>query len=120
VPSAGLSLVQTVHENSQFFTPIEIELIKLARDIYYMIGCPSYSDFIAIVKNKLLPNVNITVKDVKHAEKIFGKELGSLQEKSVRSRPDVVVTEYIEVPPVIMELYRNMTLAADIMNIDGM
>jgi uncharacterized short protein YbdD (DUF466 family) len=64
VPSFGLSLVQTVHENSQFFTPRQIESSKLARDLYEMIGCPSYNDYIAIVKNNLLPNINITVKDV--------------------------------------------------------
>jgi hypothetical protein len=64
VPSFGLSLVQTVHENSQFFTPRQIESAKLARDLYEMIGRPSYTDFIAIVKNNLLPNINITVKDV--------------------------------------------------------
>jgi hypothetical protein len=76
VPSAGLSLVQTVHENSQFFTPRQIESARLARDLYQILGCPSYSDFISIVRNKILPNVSITVKDVEHAEKIFGKELG--------------------------------------------
>jgi hypothetical protein len=71
--------------------------------------CPSYSDFIAIVKNQSLPNVSITVKDVEHAEKIFGNESGSLQD-----------TNFIEFPPVIMELQCDMTLAADIMNIAGM
>jgi hypothetical protein len=34
VPSSGLSLVQTVHENSQFFTPRQIESAKLAIDLY--------------------------------------------------------------------------------------
>jgi hypothetical protein len=71
VPSAGLSLVQTVHENSQFFTPRQIESAKLARDLYEMIGHPSYTDFIANVKNYLLPSIKITAKDVEHAERIF-------------------------------------------------
>jgi hypothetical protein len=42
-----------------------------------MLGRPSYNDFLAIVRNNLLPNANITIKDVMHAETIFGKELGS-------------------------------------------
>jgi hypothetical protein len=120
VPSVGLSLVQTIHENSQFFTPRQIESAKLARDLYEMIGRPSYTDFIAIVKNNLLPNINITVKDVEHAERIFGKELGSLQGKTVRSRPDAVITDYVEVPPDIMELHNDVTISADIMNVDRM
>jgi hypothetical protein len=85
-----------------------------------MIGHPSYTDFIAIVKNNLLPSINITVKDVEHAERIFGKELGSLQGKTVRSRPDPVITDYVEVPPDIMELHNDVTIAADITNVDRM
>jgi hypothetical protein len=120
VPSAGLSLVQTVHENSQFFTLRQIESAKLARDLYEMIGCPSYTDFIAIVKNNLLPNINIPVKDVEHAERIFGKELGSLQGETVQPYPDSVITDYVEVPPDVMELHNDATIAADIMNVDRM
>jgi hypothetical protein len=119
-PPTGLSLVQTVSENSQFFTPRQIEAAKLARNMYEMIGRPSYGDFIAIIKNNLLPNANITIKDVDHAERIFGKELGSIQGKTVRSRPNVVVTDYIQVPPDIMELHSYVTIAIDIMNVDRM
>jgi hypothetical protein len=42
-----------------------------------MIGHPSYTDFTAIVKKNLLPYINILVKDVEHAERIFGEELGN-------------------------------------------
>jgi hypothetical protein len=83
-----------------------------------MIGRPSYTDFMAIIKNNLLQNINITVKDVEQAERIFGKELGSIQGKTVGARPDVVVTDYMEVPPDIMELHCNVTISMDIMNVD--
>jgi hypothetical protein len=120
VTPGGLSLVQTINENSQFFTPRQIEAAKRARNLYEMVGRPSYADFVAIIKNNLLPNVNITIKDVEHAERICGKELGSIQGKTVRTRPDVVVTDYIQVPPEIMELHCEVTIAMDIMNIDRM
>jgi hypothetical protein len=118
VPPCGLSLVQTINENSLFFTQRQIEAAQRVRNLYEMIGGPSYTDFMAIIKNSLLQNINITVKDVEHAERILGKELGSIQGKTVRARPDVVVTDYIKVPPDIVELHCNITISMDILNID--
>jgi hypothetical protein len=69
-----LNLVQTVDENTRYFTPRQIEAAKLARNTYDMIGRPSYTGFIAIIKNNLLPNIDVSIKDVAHAERIFGKE----------------------------------------------
>jgi hypothetical protein len=38
VPPIGISLVQTINENSQFLTPRKIEVAKRARNLYEMIG----------------------------------------------------------------------------------
>ena len=103
VPIDGTGLVQTITENEQFFTPRQIEMAKQARNLYEMIGRPSYNDFISIIKNNMLPHTNITIKDVMHAETIFGKELGSLQGKTVRKSPKAVITDYIEILPDILE-----------------
>ena len=48
---------------------------KLARDLYEMVGD---HDFLEIIKNNLVPNVQITVQDVFRAESIFGKDLGEI------------------------------------------
>jgi hypothetical protein len=85
-----------------------------------MIGRPSYADFMAIIQNNLLPNVDISVKDVENAQRIFGKDLGSIQRKTVRLRPDAVTTDYIQVPPDIMTLHQDVMIAVDAMHIDGM
>jgi hypothetical protein len=93
-------------------------MAKQARNLYKMIGRPSYNDFISIIKNNMLPHTNITIKDVMHAKTIFGKELESLQGKTVRKSPKAVITDYIEIPPDILEIHHDITLAADIMNVD--
>jgi hypothetical protein len=59
-----------VSGNLQFYTPRQIEMAKQARSLYEMIGRSSYDDFVAIIKNNLLPHANLTTKG--------GKELGSL------------------------------------------
>jgi hypothetical protein len=53
-----------------------------------------------------------------HAKTIFGKEHGSLQGKTVRKSPKAVITDYIEIPPDILEIHHDITMAADIMNVD--
>jgi hypothetical protein len=37
--------VQTVEENQQLFTPRQILQAKQARELYEMVGRPSYNDF---------------------------------------------------------------------------
>jgi hypothetical protein len=90
----------------------------LARELYEMVGRPSYHDFIGIVKNNLLPNIQVSVEDIVRAEAIFGKDLGSIQGKTTRARPDHVPTNYIMVPPDIMEFHKDIVLATDIMTIN--
>jgi hypothetical protein len=119
VPINRTGLVQTITENEQFFTSRQIEMVKQARNLYEMIGQPSYNDFISIIKNNMLPHTNITIKGVMHAETTFGKELGSLQGKTVRKSPKAVITDDIEILLDVLEIHHDITLAADIMNVDG-
>jgi hypothetical protein len=93
-------------------------MAKQARNLYKMIGRPSYADFVSIIKNNLLPHANITTKGIVHAETIFGKELGSLQGKTMRKSPKTVIADYIEIPPDVLEVHREVMLAADIMSVD--
>jgi hypothetical protein len=83
-PDLGLRLVQIINENSRFLTPRHIDAATHTRDLYKMIGRPSYANFMTIIQNNLLPNFNISVKDVENAQRIFGKDLGSKQGTTVR------------------------------------
>jgi hypothetical protein len=120
IPIEGVEMLQTVEENQQMFTPRQIAQAKQARELYEMVGRPSYNDFIAIIKNNLLLNSKITPRDVLHAEAIFGKDLGALQGKTKRKRPDRVITDYIHVPDDIMRYHNKVVLAIDVMTIAEM
>jgi hypothetical protein len=67
-----------------------------------MIGRTSYQGFMGIVKNNLLLNNGVTIEDVAHAEQVFGKDLRSIQGKTTRVHPDVVVADYVMVSPDIL------------------
>jgi hypothetical protein len=120
IPIEGVEMLQTVEENQQMFTPRQIAQAKQARKLYEMVGRPSYNDFIAIIKNNLLLNSKIMPRDVLHAEAIFGKDLGALQGKTTRKRPDRVITDYIHVPDDIMRYHNKVVLAIDVMTIAEM
>ena len=70
-----------------------------------------------IIQNNLLPNVKITVKDIYHAECIYGKELGTVHGKTTRMHPDRVITDHPSLDPDILKFHGEVTLAMDIMHI---
>ena len=93
VQTTGMTLVQTVSENEQFYTPRQISRAKAARELYEMIGRPSLHDYLGVVNNRLLPNIKVTAKDIMAPEEIFGKDLGSIKGKTTRDKPSLVVTD---------------------------
>ena len=114
----GFAFVETVKENRKLFTTREFIKAKQARELYKMIGTPSPADFAAAVKNNLIPNTKVTAEDVKNAEFIFGKDLGSLQGKTTRRKPSTVVNDHFEIPPDILSAHHDIVLCADIFFVD--
>jgi hypothetical protein len=118
VPIIRISMIQTIKENEEIFTSHQVSKARNARELYKMIGRPSYHDFVGIIQNNLLLNAKITVDNINHAEHIFGKDLGSVVAKTTRTKPQHVVTDQVLIPPDIMIFHRNVILSADIMYID--
>lgn len=78
VRNKGTCLVNTVEENKLAFTTTQYRKALETRNLYQMIGTPSAHDFKTNVQYKMLPNANITGKEIDNAQIIFGKELGSI------------------------------------------
>ena len=108
----------TVNDNKAKFTNRDVKSAKLARSIQDRIGRPSLRAYIDIIKNNLLPNIPISVKDVLNAETIFGPNLGSIKGKTTRRKPNTVKLTEIDIPYDIKELYSDVELSGDIMFIN--
>jgi hypothetical protein len=115
----GTVLVNTVAENKGKYTNDDYLKAVCARELQIKIGRPSTRHFIQIVTSNQLPNCPITRADIIAAEHIFGPDIGSLKGKTVRRRPHLAKPVIEPLPPQIMSRYRNVTLAADLMYVNG-
>ena len=83
-------------------------------------GQPLPMDYINMVCSGMLRNCPVTPEAVKNTNSIFGADISSLKFKTTRNSPDPVVTEYVEVPQMILYLNRKVTLTADVMFVNGL
>ena len=83
-------MVNTVRENYEGCTKHDLEKAKEARRLQGMIGNPTEREFIGMVREKLIANCPITVRDVDNANRIFGPDLANLRGKTTRTKPDRV------------------------------
>ena len=83
----GTVLVTTVADNASNTSNANYAQAVLAQKIQKIIGRPTTRTFIDIIENNLLPNCPVNRRDVLRAEQIFGPDIGSLKEKTVRRQP---------------------------------
>eukprot|EP00957_Ditylum_brightwellii_P090817 6915405-Ditylum_brightwellii.AAC.1 len=88
-------------------TRCQYKQATLTRKIYGMVGRPSPTNFKHMVQMKLLPRCPITVDDVKNTDFLFGPDVGALKGKTTRTSPDLVVSNYIDIPPDLQALHHN-------------
>ena len=109
----AVALVETVEENKLFYTDRQIERAKRARALMHTLGNPSVRDLKAVIKMNSITNCPVTTDDVNLAEKIFGKDVGSIKGKTTRSKPAPVVSDTVEIPPELVEAQKKVDLCLD-------
>ncbi len=76
-----LMLVNMVRENFEGYSRHEVEKAKEAQRIQGMIANPTEMEFAGMVREQLLTNCPVTVRDVDNANQIFGPDLANLRGK---------------------------------------
>lgn len=115
--TSSAAMVTTVHEKMAKYSDRDVLAAKKARHLQDILGRPSTRDFIRMVSTNSLPNCPITVDDIRAAEDIFGPNLGSLIGKTTRTPSKHVSTQSASIPIEIIDRYRNVTLAMDVMKV---
>jgi hypothetical protein len=115
----GFINVQTVRENYEGYTKREILKAKEARWAQGLIGNPSKSNFRGMVRGNMIQNCPITSDDVTNVRAIFGPDLASIRGKTVRRTPAPVVADYMEVPQLLVQNNKVVTMSVDAFFVDG-
>lgn len=111
--------LESVEENKKLYAPRQVQRAKMVRHLYHALGTPSLSDFKAIIKMNVIKNLPITLEDVNIAEQIFGTDIGALKGKTTRQKPAPVVSDYIAIPPEILDTHQDIVLCMDGMKVNG-
>jgi len=107
--------VAMVCTNFEGFSKRQIKQAIKARRLMGMISAPTEREYQGLVRLNLLKDCPITNSDIIHANKIFDPDLANIRGKTVRRKPEPVQTEYVDIPRVILDVHRYVTLVADVM-----
>jgi hypothetical protein len=61
----------------------------------------------------------VTSTEIDNAHKLFGDDVATLRGKTVRNNQDPVMADYVEIPKAILDLNKDITMAADVMFMNG-
>jgi hypothetical protein len=86
-----------------------------------MVGYPPPKDFGNMVCSNMIHNFPITpLFDIAASYKIFGPDMSTLTGTMMRNTPEPVLTDNVKIPKEIMDLNRDVNLAADIIFVSGL
>jgi hypothetical protein len=72
-----------------------------------------------MVRGGMISNCPVTVNTVNNAHQIFGPDLAGIRGRTVRRPPESVTTNYVQIPRAILERHQLVTLAVDVMFVNG-
>jgi hypothetical protein len=86
-----------------------------------MIANPTEREFAGMVREQLLTNCSVAIRDVDHSNQIFGPDLANLRGKATRTKPECVQVEYVQIPwDLFVQLHKYVMLVADVMFMNGL
>ncbi len=118
-PANAVSFIQMVHGNMEGYTQREVEDAHAARKAQAMLGHLTDHDFLGMVRSGMILNCPVTPNAVQIAHRIFGPNLAGVRGQTVRRPPNSVTTNYIQILHALLERHQRVTLAVDIMFVNG-
>ena len=77
------------------------------------------NDFLGMVRGGMISHCPLTANAVKNAHQIFGPDLAGIRGRTVRRPPESVTTNYVQIPRAVLERHQLVTLAVDVMFVNG-
>ena len=114
-------LVNTVEHNIFKYSERDYTRALLARKLQYKISLPSHRHLVKTLEDKLqMINCTLNRDDIRGAEDIWGGgDLEYLKGKTPRQKMPHIIGVILPLPTTILEIYKSVTLAGNIMLING-
>ncbi len=119
VREAAQSFMQTVQRNMEGFTRCKLEEAQKAHKAQAMLGHPTDRNFLGMVCDGMIFNCPVTANAVTDAHQIFSPDLAGVRGRMVWRPPESVTTDYVQIPRAILEQHQLVTLAVDLMFVNG-
>ena len=112
--------ITTVEGQELQYSKLDVARAKKARKLQEVMGFISERDMLNMIDKNLIIGSKVRRRDVLIANDIYGPNTNSLKGKTVRKTENHVREDSVmDVPKYIMDRYRDVTLSADIMHING-
>jgi hypothetical protein len=117
--STAYSFVNSVATNQSHYTNRQLASADQAKHIYELVGRPSHTTFLKIIRENQLKNCPISV-DAKRSLKFYGPNVTALQGKTTRCTADHVPSNQLcPLPHSLLDPHRRVTLCCDNFFVDG-
>jgi hypothetical protein len=116
----AIVMVNTIKVTMEGFADREFERAKAARRALGFVGYPSPRDFKNMVRSTMIKNCTVIPSDIDNAHKLFGDGIATLRGKTVRNTQDAMIADCVAIPKEIMDLNKEVIMAADVMFVNGM
>lgn len=83
-------LIDSPEYLKKLYTKKEVRNADEARKLHAALGFPSFSDYITMLKNGVIPDTQVTHNDAERALRIYGKDAAMLAGKGTRKKSPVV------------------------------
>ena len=112
--------IDTIAKSESRFSDRDIKRAERTRRLQYVSGHPSDATMIYSTKTNGLKNCPVTERDVLITKEMRGTSEHAMAGKTTKTQPDAVNAEeqLLEVPPAILNYYRNVELSIDVMHVN--
>ena len=121
VPTPACTMLSTVRDQKQLFTPRDVSKADDARRLYRLLGRPSEAEFLKLLSSHAILNCPVTADDARRAAVIYGPDVATLKGKTTRlgEATRVHCFEPVPVPPHIHQHYGTVVLCVDFFFVQG-
>ena len=110
--------IETIAKSEDKFSDRDVQRARKLRHFQHVSGHPSNATLVYSIATNNIRNYPFDRRDVKLMMEIIGESKYALEGKRTRRQPEAVDTEIMEVPPQILEYYKDVRLSFDVMHVN--